>query len=91
MRFDDLPANRQAQAHSGRLGRHKWLEQAFSQIRRDARAGIGNDDFHHSLFGNPPRADGKLTPLDLLHRLDGVAHQVEHDLLDLHMVDEHRR
>jgi hypothetical protein len=37
------------------------------------------------------RTDGKLPPLDLLHRLNGVARQVQHDLLNLHMVDEHRR
>ena len=91
MCFDNLAADRQAEAHAGRLGRHKWLKQAICQLWRDTRAGVGNDDFCHPLFRNRPGADRQLAPLDLLHRLDCVADQVQHDLLNLHMIDEYRR
>ena len=91
MRFNDLSTDRQTQTHACRFGCHKRLEQTVRQLWRDARAGVCDNDLHHPQFRDCPRANDKLAPVDLLHRLDGVAHEVEHDLLDLHVIDEDRR
>ena len=49
MRFDDRPADRQADAHAVRLGRDERLEQLRRDRRRDAGAGILDDDLDQPL------------------------------------------
>src|SRR5215469_8324915 len=91
MSFDDLAADRQTETHAGRLTFHKGLEKPFGYVRRDARASVSNRDLHHFPFRHSSRPNYKLAPLDLLHRFDGIAHEVENHLLNLHMIHEYGR
>src|SRR3972149_6190329 len=43
---DDLLGQRQPQAGAALLGREEGLEDAPEVLRRDARAGVGDDDLH---------------------------------------------
>ena len=54
----------------------------------DAGTGIGDGDFDH-VVGRRRGRDDKFAALGILHRLDGIAHQIEQDLLNLHLVGQH--
>jgi anaerobic sulfite reductase subunit A len=63
------------------------LEELVHDVRRDAWAGISNADHCQAPFFLVDR-DGQFAPLGVLHRLDGVADQVQDHLLDLDLVGE---
>src|SRR5689334_24726 len=85
--FDDRAGDREAHAHAVPLGGDEGLKQVQHDFLGDPRPAIGDADQNHSIVG---RRDGyhELAPLRWLHCLDRVAHQVEHDLLDLHLVGQ---
>ena len=58
VRVDDLPHDRQAQAGSLRLGREKRVEDPVAQLRRHARAVVGDvdDDRRRRRLASPANA-----------------------------------
>ena len=55
---------------------------------RDSRSSIGDVDLDHPAVRR--RRYDEFAVLGLLHRFDGVAHEVEQNLLNLHLVGEHK-
>src|SRR5580692_531464 len=88
VRLDDGARDRQTDAHALSLGRDERLKQLRADLGRDSRPGIGNADFDH-IFAHRQSGDDQFAPFDVFHRIDGVAHQIEQNLLDLHLVGEH--
>src|SRR5262249_27862367 len=89
MRLDDGARDRQPDPHSLRLAGDEGLKQLRGYFRRNAGAGIRHAHRDHAA-GTGRRRDGELAAIRILHRLDGIAHEIEHDLLDLHLVGEHQ-
>src|SRR5262245_57060664 len=87
MRLYDRLRDRQTHPHAVLLGGHERLKQLVRNLGGNAGTGIFDRDRDHSIAGAFRRHE-KLAPLYLGHRLDGVAHQVEQDLLDLHLVGQ---
>ena len=52
-------------------------------------AGVGDADLDHVVVAPARSRSTSSRRSRLLHRFDGVAHQVEQHLLDLHLVGEH--
>ena len=88
MVFDDRAADREAKPRALGLGGRKGLEQARAHRRIDAGTTIGHA--HLDAGWNPCRAQHHqalaAVPLD---GLDGIAHQVQHDLLQLDRITDH--
>src|SRR5215475_5289220 len=70
------------------LGREKRLEKLRSGGCRDAAAGVRDADRYHLVLA-ARGGNEQLAMMRLLHRLDGIADQVEQDLLDLHLVGQY--
>src|SRR5262249_60753163 len=85
MRLDDGARDRKADAHTVRLAGDERLKQLRRNILGYARTGIGDYDGDH-VIGSARTRDRQLTALRLLHRLDGVAYEIEYHLLNLHLV-----
>src|SRR5262245_50245283 len=50
VRFDDGPANREADTHTFALAGHEWLKQLLRDVRRNAAAGVGYADCEHAVL-----------------------------------------
>ena len=88
MRFDDRSADGQADAHALLLGRHERLEQLLGDGRADAGARVCDADLDQ-LVGNRLGRDREFAPLRAGHGFEGVADQVQQNLLDLYPVRQH--
>src|SRR6516164_8512347 len=86
--LDNGAADRQADAHAVALVGDKGLEELRHQFLRDSRAGVGHADGDHVVVTDSGGND-ELASLRRFHGLDGVAQQVQQNLLDLHLVDQH--
>jgi hypothetical protein len=86
MRFNDGAADGQTHTGAMRLGGKEGMEDLVRLPRRQSHAGIA--DAHHNLFMfRSLRFDDELAwPIDILHRIDAVSHEVHHDLLQLHAI-----
>src|SRR4051812_40380300 len=87
MALDDGARDRQADTHAIALGRYEGLKQLLGDFRRNARAFVGNVDFHNVVLTRA-RCDQQFRTRGVLHRLDRIADQVQKHLLDLHLVDK---
>src|SRR6185437_2492833 len=87
MRLDDGLADGETYAHAFFLGGEKWLKESLCRLRCDPRPGIRHRNAHKARFSR--RGDGDVPAS--LHRIDGVADQIEQHLLDLDFVDQNRR
>src|SRR5262249_30362991 len=88
MGLHDRARDRQTDAHAVALRGDERLEKLGADLRRDAGSSVGNGNFDHVL-GRQRGGDDEFATLGVLHRLDGIAHQVEQHLLDLHFVSQH--
>ena len=92
MRLDDGSADGKPQTHAIRFGTEERFEQVLHIFHRQARAAVPDHDFHLAI-----RTEGRPHFHPALHGgdsndcLDGVVHQIDHDLLDLNRVHQHRR
>src|SRR5271169_4898100 len=75
MRLDDRPRNRQTNAHPLAFRGDEWLEQLLAYLGRNSRSSIGDVDLDHPAVRR--RRYDEFAVLGLLHRFDGVAHEVE--------------
>src|SRR5437868_239242 len=90
MRLDDGPADRQAQSHALALGGDERLEELRGDLGSKPGSGIGDAHFDR-LLAACHGGDLELATLrGFDHGLDGVADQVDQDLLDLDAVGEHQ-
>src|SRR6185437_14701372 len=83
---DDLTTDREAEAETIFLRGVKRIEKAHSVRRIDANAGVcdcyGNMPVYHARRDSQNPA----STLHTSHSFDGIAHEVEHDLLKLNPV-----
>src|SRR5262245_38562402 len=86
--FDDGAGDRQADAHAMALVGDKGLEELGHHLRGNPGAGIGHADGDHVVVGGCG-CNHELAPLRCLHRIDGIAQQIDQDLLDLHLVRQY--
>ena len=86
MGIDDRAADREADPQPGRLGGDEWLEEPV----RQPRAGVGDRDLNRILPGLPC-ADDDLASPHAVQSVDTVTDQVRNHLVDLDLVEEHRR
>ena len=86
MRLDNGTADRQSYAHPIGLRRHEWLEQPCLHQLRQSGSGIGHADLDHATCAC--RGNRQFALRRAVHRLRGVAHEVQQNLLDLHLVDD---
>src|SRR5437763_7101670 len=87
--FDDRARDRQADSHPVALGRHERMKELRRNLRRDAGAAVGDTDFQQ-LAVMRAACDQHFAAFRLLHGLDGIANQVQQDLLYLHLVDQNK-
>src|SRR6516225_6063488 len=85
--LDNGAADRQADTHAVALVGDKGLEELRHQFLRDPGPGVGNADGDHIVVAGGGGND-ELASLRRLHGLDGIAQQVQQNLLDLHLVDK---
>src|SRR6516165_10620893 len=85
--LDNGAADRQADTHAVALIGDKGLEELRHQFRRDPGPGVGHADCDHFVVADCGGND-ELASLRHLHGFDGIAQQVQQNLLDLHLVDE---
>jgi hypothetical protein len=90
MAVDDGLADRKADADAGRLGGEEGLEQPRLDLRGKARTVVDHLD-QHAVLPVLRRPQRDLAAAARRQRVDAVAHQVHHHLLDLHPVDLDRR
>ena len=90
VRLDNRAANREAETHAVGLGGNEGFEQLAGDAVGKARSAVGDGDLHHALI-TQGRRHVELAPSACFHRLDGIAHEIDEDLLDLDPVDEHVR
>jgi hypothetical protein len=69
------------------FGGDERLEKLCADLRRNAGAGIGDGDLDH-VVRHQSRRDNEFATFGMFHRLDGIAHQIKQDLLNLHLVGE---
>src|SRR6476659_571837 len=87
MGLDNGAGNRQADAHAVAFVGDEGLEQMSRYVRRNPRAGVRDADSEHTVLVGGGR-NRELAPLRGFHGFDGVAQQVEQNLLNLHLVGE---
>ncbi len=80
MRFDDL--TEQARALSTFV-ETKGIKQPLCDVSRDARPGIDDLDDRRFRTARRDGHDQQLARLDVLHRFDCIALEVQHYVLDL--------
>src|SRR6516164_9645685 len=85
--LDNGAADRQADTHAVALVGDKGLEELRHQFLRDPGPRVGNADGDHVVVAGSGGND-ELASLRRLHGLDGIAQQVQQNLLDLHLIDE---
>ena len=89
MDLDDTGADGESESHPLGLAGDKGLEHALSNVRRQSGAGVGDRQ------GDVPVPVGLGAEVEptgtrgLGHGLDGVAPEIEQDLLDLDLLGEH--
>src|SRR3990167_2718209 len=88
MGVDDRPRDRQADAHSLPLGGDEGLEQLAGNLGCDPRSSIGDAHLDHVVV-DEAGADQEFPRRRIGHGIDGIADQIEKDLLDLDAVGEH--
>ena len=89
MRFDYAPTDRQSHTGALWLGREECLENAFGFVGGKPDAGIAHQNPYLTILAFL-RCNGQLTT-GVLHRLDGVEHEVHQNLLQLHAIGCGRR
>src|SRR6516165_5708216 len=87
MGLDNSAADRQANTHAVALVGDKGLEELRDQFRRDSGAGVGHADGDHLVVAGCGGND-ELASLRRLHGFDGIAQQVQQNLLNLHLIDQ---
>jgi hypothetical protein len=80
-------ADRQADTHAVAFVGDKGLEELRHQFRRDSGPRVDHADGDHIVVAGRGGND-ELASLRRLHRFDGVAQQVQQNLLNLHLVDK---
>src|ERR1700722_17172286 len=90
MRLDYSSGNRQPDPHSMSLGRDEGLKKLIGDLLGYAGSGISDSHFHHFIV-RLRCGDRQLPTRRLLHRLDRVTQEVQDNLLDLNLVDQHKR
>src|SRR5215831_4712943 len=85
--LDNRAADRQADTHAVALIGDEGLEELRHQFRRDPGSGVGHADGDHLVVAGCG-GNNELASLRRLHGLDGIAQQVQQNLLDLHLVDK---
>ena len=90
MRLDDGAADRQSHTQAVGLGRLERLEQPVGDFGRYSATRIGDAHLDHAVAVSTRGLDRQQAPRRVLHRLDGVADEIEQDLLHLDAVGEHR-
>src|SRR5690554_1365207 len=88
--INDGAADRQADAHAFGFRANEGHEKLACDLGVEPRSAIGYAELYHTLLGLAA-GDHEFTLLDRLHGLDGIAHEVENDLLKLCRVGENRR
>ena len=89
MRFDNRPADRQADAHAGFLGRKEGLKQVLRHVFPKAGSGIGYHNFDH-IVRRRHIGYGQFAARGMCHGLERVAKQIDQHLLDLDAVHQHQ-
>src|SRR5215472_16155530 len=89
VRFDDRPADREPDPHAVALRRDERLEQLRHDLWGDADAAVGHADLDHAALGRGCHQD-QLAALRIFHGFQGVSHQIEDHLLDLHFVGKNQ-
>src|SRR5580704_19201460 len=85
MGLDNGAANRKPDSHAVAFCRHEGLEDALSHVRANSRPAVGNREFDE--VGAPKRRRyPQFAPIHPSHRLQGIAHQVDQDLLNFNSV-----
>src|SRR5262249_49557191 len=87
MGLDNGAADRQADTHAVTLVGDKGLEELRHHFLRDPGPGVGHADGDHIVIAGSG-GNNELASLRRLHGLDGIAQQVQQNLLDLHLVDK---
>src|SRR5262252_9895574 len=85
--LDNGAADRQADTHAVALVGDEGLEELRDQFLRDPGPGVGHADCDHFVVADCGGND-ELASLRRLHGFDGVAQQVQQNLLNLHLVDQ---
>ena len=88
MGLDDRPRDRQADPQALRLGGDEGLEKLVRDFGRDPGTGIDHLDDGHAVLA-ALGCDREFAARRVFHRFDGVAQQIEHHLLNLHLVRKH--
>src|ERR1700730_5574881 len=81
--------DRQAHAHAVALGGDEGLKQLRRHFRCYPAAGVRHADGDHVVVSLGRKYD-ELSFFRVLHCLDGIAQQIEQDLLDLHLIGQHK-
>ena len=91
MGLNDGARNRQAHAHSIRLGCEKRIEDVREFLGGNAVPGVAHRDFDGSR-GIHPRAhgDAPIPRAGPVQRVDAIKDEVEEDLLEMHAITAHR-
>lgn len=92
MGFHDRGADGQPHAHSTRFGRKEGLENTFSIGQIEAGAAILDGNQCAAIFA-ALRLDCQDTSAagHRSHRFDGIHDEIQHDLLQLHLITDHSR
>src|ERR1700730_16502273 len=85
---DDGTADRKAEARAGRFGGAEWVEEARGDARGHPGAAV-TDGYPHRSVVRPGSTHDDVTRFvrSLGKGFDGVAHEIEYDVLDLDSVD----
>jgi hypothetical protein len=90
VRRSDRPADRQAEAESGDLGREERLEYSISRVRREANAGIDDRDFETiGAYTTDAKLQDAVRHGSVSHRFAPVHDKVHEQLQQLNLVAAH--
>src|SRR5215510_14349543 len=93
VRLDDHLADRETPAHAVRLRCISGTEQAVAidSCETDARIAHGDSGISIRVHRRPDGQASRTSRAKMLHRLDAVAHEIQHDLAQLHAVTANRQ
>jgi len=92
MRFNDRAANRQSHSHTVGLCGEERAKYPIGVFRADTDASIFDCDQHiPGTVDCRPDTQNSASILDGLHCVNGIANQIENDLLHLYLVGRYKR
>jgi hypothetical protein len=91
VRHHDRPADRQAQAESLWPKGDERLEHGVQLICRNPGTAVRNRDIHEFTICCGLEHQAALARAGPFHRVTGIEHEIEEDLLQLDAIAEHRR